>query len=209
MHNPPLIIRLANWVFDHLLPSIRWALFPVYYLSQLLDWVGKIYWILVNEYSKRLLGHCGEGVRIYGQFRVTSPQNIHLENNVHINENARIRGEGGLYIGENSHISRNLVIYTVNHRYEGDLLPYDSIKILKPVVIGKNVWIGINVEIAPGVSIGEGAIIGMGTLVAKDVPPFTVVGAAPQQVLKTRDIKRYHLLDKNAQYSGMSGFKID
>ena len=72
-----------------------------------------------------------------------------IENNVHIGENAFIRAEGGLFIGENTHVSRNLMLYTVNHNYKGKNVPYDETVIKKPVHIEKNVWIGMNVNILP------------------------------------------------------------
>ncbi|MCA9962140.1 MAG: acyltransferase [Anaerolineales bacterium] len=164
-------------------------------------------WLLSNEFSKRNFGSCGRGVRIHGQFHVTSPQNFHVGNNVHINSNAFIRAEGNVSIEDNVHISRNLVIYSMNHNYEGDLLPYDSEQRYKPVRIQKNAWIGMNVSIIPGITIGEGAIIGMGTVVSKDVPPLAIVGSAPQQILKYRDPAHYKQLEAAHRYSGMSGFK--
>src|SRR5699024_135422 len=78
-----------------------------------------------------------------------------IKKNVHIGKNAFIRAEGGLFIGENTHISRNFVCYSVNHDYEGKRLPVDDNDVYKPVHIGKNVWIGINVVVAPGTYIGD------------------------------------------------------
>ena len=37
-----------------------------------------------------------------------------------------------------------------------------------------------------GVKIGDGAIIAAGSVVAKDVPPFAVVGGAPAKIIKYR-----------------------
>jgi maltose O-acetyltransferase len=164
-------------------------------------------WLLSNEYSKRSFGSCGKGVRIYGHFRVTSPQNLYLGDNVHINENAFIRAEGGLIIGDHTHISRNVVIYTMNHDYEGTRLPYDERKVLKPVEIGRNVWIGMNVAIVPGVTIGDGAIVGMGSVVTQDVLPLAVIGNQPTRLLKERDPAHYKNLDQGGAHSGTSGYE--
>ncbi|MGL4820699.1 MAG: acyltransferase [Bacilli bacterium] len=55
---------------------------------------------------------------------------------------------------------------------------------LGDVVIGDNVLVGANATILPGVTIGDGSIIASGTVVTKDVPPHTMVGGNPMQVIK-------------------------
>lgn len=52
--------------------------------------------------------------------------------------------------------------------------------------IGNDVWIGAKSIIMDGVKIGDGAIIAAGSVVAKDVPPFAVVGGAPAKIIKYR-----------------------
>lgn len=152
-----------------------------------------------------IFAECGENVHIYYPFQITGPQSVRIGNNVHINRGAFIRGEGGLVIGDNVHIGRNLVIYTVNHNYEGRVLPYDHTLLKKAVVIGKNVWMGVNVTIVPGVTIGEGAIVGAGTVVAQDVPSLAIVGMQPMRIIKYRDQDRYAQLDSKRHYGGVNG----
>lgn len=151
-------------------------------------------------------GKCGKGVHVRYPARITGWKHIEIGDNVHINRNAFIRGEGGLKIGDNVHIASNLVLYTINHNYEGDALPYDHTLVRKPVVIGKNVWIGVNVVIIPGVTIGEGAIIGAGTVVSRDVPPLAIVGSQPPRIIKFRDEDHYFDLERRRRYGGVSGY---
>ncbi|MBO0663143.1 acetyltransferase [Jiella sp. MQZ9-1] len=54
------------------------------------------------------------------------------------------------------------------------------------VVIGHDVWIGHGATILPGVTIGNGAVIGAGAVVAKDVPPYTIVGGVPAKTIRRR-----------------------
>lgn len=54
------------------------------------------------------------------------------------------------------------------------------------IIIGNDVWIGCHVLILSGVRIGNGAIIGAGAVVAKDVPPYSVVVGNPARVVKYR-----------------------
>ncbi|MVU77842.1 antibiotic acetyltransferase [Nocardia sp. ET3-3] len=53
-------------------------------------------------------------------------------------------------------------------------------------VVGNDVWFGYNTLIMPGVRIGDGAIIATGAVVTADVPPYTIVGGNPAQVVKQR-----------------------
>lgn len=53
-------------------------------------------------------------------------------------------------------------------------------------VVGNDVWIGQNVTVLPGVHIGDGAIIAASAVVAKDVPPYTIVGGNPARVIRKR-----------------------
>ena len=54
------------------------------------------------------------------------------------------------------------------------------------IVIGSDVWIGSDSFLFGGVHIGNGAVIGAGTVVAKDVPPYAIVGGNPARVIKYR-----------------------
>ncbi|HEX9091912.1 MAG TPA: acyltransferase, partial [Anaerolineales bacterium] len=143
----PLIHRLSNLLLDGILAHLRILLFPFKLLTVLAKWTSALIWELSNEYTKRAFASCGTGVRLHGPFHVTAPRNLHIGNNVHINSNAFLRAEGGISIGDHTHISRNLTVYSMNHNYTGELLPYDSTSVWKPVKIGRNVWIGMNVSI--------------------------------------------------------------
>lgn len=54
------------------------------------------------------------------------------------------------------------------------------------IVIGNDVWLGRHSVVMPGVKIGDGSIIGAYAVVAKDVPPYSVVVGNPGRVVKTR-----------------------
>ena len=179
------------------------------HVIQALEVVFKEYIIKQNKELLRKLQACGYGVRINGKIYVREPNKLILGNNVHIGEGCYFAAEGGLTIGDNTHISRNVTIYTINHNYEGSSLPYDCSYLLKPVAIRKNVWIGMNVCIVPGVRIGDGAIIGMGTVVSRDVAAGTIVGSPPQRVLKTRNNEHYRLTDSLKKYGGRNGLPIN
>lgn len=142
---------------------------------------------------------------------ITGGENLIIGENVHINNNCYIRAEGQVQIGDNTHISRNFLLYSINHDFEGNALPYDNNIVKKKVIIGKNVWIGMNVCITPGTVIGDGAIIGMGTVVSGVVPALSIVGGAKWRVIGQRDLESYEYLEENKKYGGINGnlYKID
>ncbi|MCI1648137.1 MAG: CatB-related O-acetyltransferase [Bacteroides sp.] len=54
------------------------------------------------------------------------------------------------------------------------------------IVIGNDVWIGYEAVIMAGIHIGDGAIIAARAVVAKDVPPYTIVGGTPAKEIRKR-----------------------
>lgn len=158
-----------------------------------------------NCYLMTKLQHCGKQVCFHGKVTIISPMNVEMHDNVHIGNNAYLDGRGGINIGENTHISRNFVVHSSSHDYQGARLPYDDVYQLKSVTIGRNVWIGTNVVIIPGVTIGDGAIVGAGAVVSKSVPPLAIVGNQPTRILKYRDREHYERLDREKSYGGVAG----
>ena len=118
-------------------------------------------------------------------------EHLRLGQNIHIGRHTEIMADGGITIGNNVVISFHCVLWSIDHRYEGDGLPYDKARLRRPIVIGDNVWIGRNVIVRGGVTIGEGAVVAMGSVVTRNVPPLAVVGGNPARLLKFRDAKRY------------------
>jgi acetyltransferase-like isoleucine patch superfamily enzyme len=142
----------------------------------------------------RTVGSAGKNVVIHGPIRITDPSRLTIESHVRIGTGCFFFCKGGLSIGENTQISRNVTIYTGNHDMSGHAVPYDDQYKLASVRIGKSVWIGMNASVLPGVSIGDGAVIGLGTVVTKDVPPLAVVVGAGQRIVNRRDAFRFKQL---------------
>lgn len=67
------------------------------------------------------------------------------------------------------------------------------------IVIDDDVWIGFRATILSGVHIGQGAVIAAGAVVAKDVPPYAIVGGVPAKIIKYRfdENERNKLLNFN------------
>lgn len=176
--------------------------------------VRLVFWAepaILAENNRRVIAQMkrsGKGVCLNGRISIVQPEMLEVQDNVHIGNNAYIDARGGIIIGANTHISRNFVVHSANHRYEGKYLPYDETYEVRPTIIERNVWIGTNVVVIPGVSIGEGAIIGAGAVVTKDVPPLAIFGSQPGRVIKYRDRTHYERLESQKLYSAAKGQKL-
>ncbi len=119
----------------------------------------------------------------------------------HLKSDTIIECSGGVSIGRYFHVGRGLTIFSTNHNYDSDVsIPYDTIDVVKPVVIKDFVWCGSNVTIVPGVTIGEGVVIGAGTVVTKDVPDYAIIGGNPHRIIKYRNIETFKRLKENGQF---------
>jgi acetyltransferase-like isoleucine patch superfamily enzyme len=138
----------------------------------------------------------GENCKFQGDVKVYYSEGLELGNDIRIGFGSFLFALGGITIGNNTQISRNVVIYSANHATDGNAIPYDDKYILKPVIIGKSVWIGMNVLILPGVTIGDGAVIGMGTVVSKNVNAGEIIVGSGQRHIKKRDLEKFKRLDE-------------
>jgi len=163
-------------------------LYIKFHNKYILKRVEKVKGILIIESvkNKGLNCHIKYNSKIYDRDQLI------LGDYVNIGENAHLFCKGGLKIGKNTQISRNVVIYTANHNIESSHIPYDTSYINKSVIIGESVWIGMNVMITPGVKIGDGAVIGIGTVVSKDIPMGAIVVGSEQRIIKYRNIEDFN-----------------
>lgn len=149
------------------------------------------------------LKKCGSNVFIDETTMLSNPENIVIENNVHIQPNCKIYGEGGgVIIKEGTILSHEIQIFSRNHNYNSkDLkyIPYDERFIEKKVIIGNNVWIGARSMIMAGVEIGDGVVVAAGSIVTKSVPNYAVIGGNPAKIIKYRDANIYKSLVSQKQ----------
>jgi len=105
-------------------------------------------------------------------------KNVILGKNCNIQAHVTISND--CILGDNVFIAPNSSL--LNDKY-----PKSSF--MTPPIIKNNAAIGGGVTILPNVTVGEKAVVGGGSVVAKDVPPRTVVAGAPAKVVMT--LKEY------------------
>jgi acetyltransferase-like isoleucine patch superfamily enzyme len=94
---------------------------------------------------------------------------------VFINQGCFFLDFGGIAIGDRVLIGPRVTLSTAGHPVDVDER-YEFIT-HAPIVIEDDVWIGAAATITTGVTIGRGSVVGAGAVVAKDVPPLSVVTA--------------------------------
>ncbi len=174
------------------------------------DLIAKIYISVIkkaidNYYTKTQLSlsKIGKNTKFYGRGTIYFSENLTVGDDCRIGYNYFFHSKGGIKIGNNTILSRNVTIYSANHDYlSKKLIPYDENYLEKEVVIGNSVWIGMNVSILPGVVIEDGAIIGMGTVVTKNVKKGEIVVGMGQKVVGNRDLMIFDKLNSDAKFYG-------
>lgn len=182
--------NLLNQIFISIISPILY-IYEKWFMNRISDAWGHVH--------LKSIKNKGKNVKLVGYTRFLDPDNLILGDNVRIGYNCFLFCKGGLTIGDNTILSRNIIIYTGNHDYLGNAIPYNNQYIYKPVIIGKGVWIGMGVMITPGVRIGDGAIIGMGAVISKDVQDGEIVVGSQQRVVSNRDMISFKELEKNEQ----------
>lgn len=112
---------------------------------------------------------------------------IVIGNNVGINSQCFIAGQGGIVIGDDVDIGPQVKIFSENHNFADKSVPIRTQGVKRiGVQIGKDCWIGSGVTILDGVELGQGSVVAAGSVVTASVPMNCVVAGIPAKVIKTR-----------------------
>ena len=128
-------------------------------------------------------------------------ENAHLKLNgrftMHWHSSIIIHDDALLEIGNNTYLNGGFIDCSHHISIGDDCAMADGVRIMDEsfhsvdsqigggeIKIGHNVWIATGAMILPGVKIGDGAIVAAGAVVAKDVPPRSMVAGVPAKVVK-------------------------
>jgi acetyltransferase-like isoleucine patch superfamily enzyme len=130
-----------------------------------------------NALLNQLLGKpLPEKAIIHPPFYSTYGLGIELGERTSVGQACSFLDLGGITVGDRTMISPKVTLITEGHPIE-PAERYGFISVA-PIVIEADVWIGAAATVLPGVRIGHDSVIGAGAVVAKDVPPLTVVTSA-------------------------------
>ncbi len=131
---------------------------------------------------------------------LSSPEaKLTIENNAFINYGAEISLMKEVFIGANSLISIDCLIYDTDwHSLDG--LDHDIPA--EPTRIGRGVWLGARVIVLKGVTIGDNTVVAANSLVTKDLPDHVLAGGCPAKVIRPIQRWRYNPADRPALDGG-------
>jgi len=134
--------------------------------------------------AERLFKRCGKNFIADENVRFNFGNNIEVGDDVFINRGVFLDSKAGIKIGNSVCITEFVVIFTHSHS-ESD----HAERLYAPVVIEDYAKIYTEAMILPGVTVHKEAIVAAKALVARDVPPRTLVAGIPAKEVRERDTK--------------------
>lgn len=145
--------------------------------------------------GKGSLIHAGNKIQLKDDVHVSryctlrsGPGDIVVNEMVNIGTYSHIDGHGGVEIGKNTLLARNVEILSGSHIFKDPTVPirFQGTE-LKKTIIGEDVWLGFRATVLPGVTVGEGAVVGAGAVVTKNIPDHSIASGVPAEVIKKRE----------------------
>jgi acetyltransferase-like isoleucine patch superfamily enzyme len=124
--------------------------------------------------------HIGDRTRLWPHVKISiigkadAPALVRIGRRCSIGDRTQIHACNLVEIGDRTLISWDVTLLENNYHSNSK----------GPIRIGDDVWIGCRAIILSGVTIGRGAVVAAGAVVTKDVPPHTIVGGNPAQVVR-------------------------
>jgi putative colanic acid biosynthesis acetyltransferase WcaF len=143
-----------------------------------------------NFFYRRAGVRLARSSSIHWRARFFYPQGLSVGEHTTIGNDAFFDGRDGLMIGSCVNIAAEVRIYTREHDIDDPFFAETG----GPVVIEDYAYIGTRVTILPGVRIGHGAVIASGAVVAKNVPPYMLVGGVPARPIRERSHNLHYKL---------------
>ncbi len=114
-----------------------------------------------------------DSVTVMPPFYCTYGLGLEIGERTSIGQDCSFLDLGGITIGPRTMISPKVTLITEGHPI--DPAERRGFITLASIIIESDVWIGAAATILPGVTIGHDSVVGAGAIVAKDVPPLSVV----------------------------------
>jgi acetyltransferase-like isoleucine patch superfamily enzyme len=170
-----LLIQILNYLTNHVVTHV-----PSFTLRHL--WYRRVLGIQLGPHAGIYMGTY---VWFYSPLEIRRI-GVHIGRNSLIGRNCTLDARSPLTIGNNVNISPEVMILAGTHDVNDPKFAPSEVGPWA-VAIGDHAWIGTRAMILPGVTVGRGAVVAAGAVVAKDVPPLTIVGGVPAKKIGMRD----------------------
>lgn len=137
--------------------------------------------LLLRAFGAKIGGGCliCRGVTVY------APWKLEIGEMVCIGPHVELYNKDKIQIGSGVVISQDAYMCTASHDISSPVMALTK----EPIIIADNVWVAAKASVLLGVNIGEGAVVGACAVVAKDIPPWSVVVGNPAKVVGIRKLR--------------------
>ena len=114
-------------------------------------------------------------------------EGLKLGDNSNIGPYSFIGCSGYIEIGARVLMGPRVNLLAENHNFDVSDVPIKSQGVTREfIAVEDDCWLGAGSTVLAGVTIGHDSVVAAGAVVTRDVPPFSVVGGVPAQVLRSR-----------------------
>lgn len=124
----------------------------------------------------------GEGSTIWRHTEVLGVNNLIIGDDSVIAWHCQIDARAGLRIGDHVAIASHVLIIAGTH----DLTAPEFWSVSAPIVIEDYVWVASRALVAHGAHLGRGSVVTANTVVAKEVPPYKIIGGTGAKIMGER-----------------------
>ena len=132
----------------------------------------------------------GDHVSVYRNtvMHIGGEGGIEIGDDTHIQNDCQFTAFGPLVIGRDVQIAPNCSFYPYDHSFEDMTVPIrkQPLRCKGGIRIGDDAWLGVGVIVLDGVRIGEGAVVGAGSVVTRDIPDRAIAAGSPAKVIAMR-----------------------
>ena len=132
----------------------------------------------------RLFGaQLGPVCKIYPRARIWAPWNLRCGRRVAIADDAVIYNPEQVTLESNAIVSEQAYLCGASHDYNSPAFPM----IARPIHIGRYAWICARATVQMGVTVGEGAVLALGSVATRDLDPWSIYGGIPARLMGRRN----------------------
>lgn len=153
--------------------------------------------------------HIGNNVIIDQFVTIVSGRNgVRIGSNIHIATGCLIAGGGGVEVGDFANLSSDVKIYSISDDYTGKAMTNPTVPerfkntLYAKVIIGRHVIVGTASVVLPGVNLAEGTAIGAMSLATSSTEAWSIYAGQPCRKLRERERMP---LDLERDYLGSIG----